>query len=225
VRAIISVFETLADGDAALSRGELLPNPEFDEDQVVAISYCFQADDYEPFAEGDRRSRYRSGIIGIESETFSASRIRDFTAQVVLTEADLLNAVIDLVMELDPDVLCGWELQNSSWGYLSDRATKFGRCGLWEVLTLHDADSSCPGLGLGELVSRINITTAVRPTDTEDRWGITHTSTFKVAGRHVLNVWRVMRAEKTLSRYPFENVVFHLLRRRQALHTVPDTRS
>lgn len=116
----------VADPDVALSRGDLLPNPGYDQDQVVAVSYCFQPDDYESFAEGDRRARYRYGIIGIESETFSAARIRDFDVHLVLTEADLLNAVIDLVVELEPDVLCGWELQNSSWGFLSDRATKFG---------------------------------------------------------------------------------------------------
>lgn len=39
-------------------------------------------------------------------------------------------------------------------------------------------------------------------------------STFKVAGRHVLNSWRIMRSEKTLTMYTFENVVFEVLGRR-----------
>jgi DNA polymerase zeta len=41
-----------------------------------------------------------------------------------------------------------------------------------------------------------------------------HTSTFHVAGRHVLNLWRIMRSEQTLTSYTFENVAFHVLQRR-----------
>lgn len=47
-----------------------------------------------------------------------------------------------------------------------------------------------------------------------DQWGMRTMSTFKVAGRHVLNLWRIMRAEQNFTSYTFENVVFHILRRR-----------
>ena len=47
-----------------------------------------------------------------------------------------------------------------------------------------------------------------------DTWGMRKSSTFNVAGRHVLNLWRIMRSEKTLTIYTFENVVFDVLRRR-----------
>ena len=47
-----------------------------------------------------------------------------------------------------------------------------------------------------------------------DNWGVTHTSTFRVTGRYVLNVWRVMRSEHSLEIYSFENTVFHVLRKR-----------
>lgn len=47
-----------------------------------------------------------------------------------------------------------------------------------------------------------------------DQWGLRTTSTFHVVGRHVLNVWRIMRVELSLTMYTFENVAFHLLRRR-----------
>jgi DNA polymerase zeta len=52
-----------------------------------------------------------------------------------------------------------------------------------------------------------------------DQWGMRTTSTFKVAGRHVLNVWRLMRVELSLNVYSFENVAFHLLNRRCVLAT------
>lgn len=47
-----------------------------------------------------------------------------------------------------------------------------------------------------------------------DEWGRRTTSTFKVVGRHVLNVWRLMRSELSLTSYTFENVCFYLLHRR-----------
>lgn len=47
-----------------------------------------------------------------------------------------------------------------------------------------------------------------------DQWGQRHTSTFKVAGRQVLNLWRIIRTEHNFNIYTFENVAFHILRRR-----------
>jgi DNA polymerase zeta len=42
--------------------------------------------------------------------------------QIVDSELDLINTVIDMVKHWDPDVLAGWELHNSSWGWVSSRA-------------------------------------------------------------------------------------------------------
>lgn len=47
-----------------------------------------------------------------------------------------------------------------------------------------------------------------------DRWGFTHTSTIKITGRHMINIWRAMRGELNLLQYTMENVVFHLLHKR-----------
>lgn len=41
---------------------------------------------------------------------------------MVESELDLINSVIDMVKNWDPDVLAGWELHNSSWGYIASRA-------------------------------------------------------------------------------------------------------
>lgn len=48
----------------------------------------------------------------------------------------------------------------------------------------------------------------------KDFYSATHTSTFKVSGRHILNIWRICRSEINLNQYSFENVVFHLLHQR-----------
>lgn len=42
------------------------------------------------------------------------------------TELDMLNRFIDLVIELDPDVLTGWEVQLNSWGFLNARSDTYG---------------------------------------------------------------------------------------------------
>ncbi|KAF8216234.1 hypothetical protein K438DRAFT_1901886 [Mycena galopus ATCC 62051] len=71
-----------------------------------------------------------------------------------------------------------------SWGYLHERGRQYG-------------------IDIADLISRA-------PTERsggKDQWGVRHTSTFKVSGRHVLNLWRVMRVELTLNIYTFENVV------------------
>lgn len=50
-----------------------------------------------------------------------------------------------------------------------------------------------------------------------DTWGLRTSSTFKVTGRHVLNMWRIIRAEYNLSSCTIENVVQHILRRRYVI--------
>jgi len=67
------------------------------------------------------------------------------------------------------------------------------------------------GLDIEELISRAP---ARASSNNSDQWSLRHTSTFRVAGRHVLNTWRIMRTELELSMYTLENTVFHLLRRR-----------
>jgi DNA polymerase zeta len=44
------------------------------------------------------------------------------------SELDLINRLTDIVREFDPDILAGYEVQSSSWGYIIERARlQFGR--------------------------------------------------------------------------------------------------
>ncbi|KAJ4499668.1 hypothetical protein C8R41DRAFT_33836 [Lentinula lateritia] len=97
-----------------------------------------------------------------------------------------------IVIDLDPDIITGWDVQNSSWGYLAARARSFG-------------------LELEELLARAPPRYS---SNNNIQWDARHTTTFKVAGRHVFNLWRIMRSEQTLNIYTFENVAFHVLGRR-----------
>jgi DNA polymerase zeta len=46
------------------------------------------------------------------------------------------------------------------------------------------------------------------------RYGADHTSELHIAGRIVLNVWRLMRSEVAFYSYTFENMMFHVLHER-----------
>jgi len=73
------------------------------------------------------------------------------------------------------------------------------------------------GLDVDDLISRA----PPRMSRADDeQWGERTASGFKVVGRHVLNLWRLMRQEKHLNIYTFENVVFHVLCKRYLLNLV-----
>ncbi|KAG6374582.1 hypothetical protein JVT61DRAFT_3937 [Boletus reticuloceps] len=68
-------------------------------------------------------------------------------------------------------------------------------------LLLDDADAAMltfAGLDVAELMARAPTTLARSGTDQR---GVRTTTTFKVTGRHVFNVWRIMRSEQTLGSY------------------------
>lgn len=121
------------------------------------------------------------------------------------SEKQMLERLIELVNLLDPDILSGFEIHKSSWGYLIDRASKFHDIEINKELSrLSDLSKlqSEKKLKKGQWGRRI------------DKWGLKIASGLKVQGRHLLNVWRHLRSDLNLLGYSFENVVFHLLHER-----------
>ena len=50
------------------------------------------------------------------------------------SELDLINRLTDIVREFDPDILSGYEVQSSSWGYIIERARlQFGQPSLSHI--------------------------------------------------------------------------------------------
>lgn len=86
----------------------------------------------------------------------------------------------------------------------------------------HDAETKCAGLDIGELISRAPGRVF---SNSNDPWALRNTSTFRASGRHVLNVWRLMRTELEMSSYTLENTVFHLLHRRCEFSGVENSRA
>ncbi|KAH7402595.1 hypothetical protein BKA66DRAFT_404838 [Pyrenochaeta sp. MPI-SDFR-AT-0127] len=173
------------------SRESLVPDPA--EDEIQCIFWSMQGE------ENATTDRPRVGILCLSDEKGIANRI---TKQVSVEveyeedELDLINRIVDIVRHFDPDILTGYEVHNGSWGYLIERARiKFE-------------------YNLCDEVSRMKSQSHGRFGKDADRWGFTHTSTIRITGRHMINIWRAMRGELNLLQYTMENVVFHLLHKR-----------
>ncbi|KAE8374406.1 hypothetical protein BDV26DRAFT_43415 [Aspergillus bertholletiae] len=178
------------------TRGVLVPNPE--EDEISCISWCIQSDD-EDLDVNSHLSGVRVGMVfqgeydKPEAKLSKAVRI-EFEHEP--TELDLINKLLDLVKLYDPDIITGYEVHNGSWGYVIERARK-----------KYDFD-------ICDELSRVKSQAHGRFGKDADRWGFNHTSSIRVSGRHMVNIWRAMRSELNLLQYSMENVVFHLLHRR-----------
>ncbi|KAF9070958.1 hypothetical protein BDP27DRAFT_1419480 [Rhodocollybia butyracea] len=75
--------------------------------------YTFQAVEDEPLVT-------RVACVG--STPLNNARLSGVSLEVFSSELDLINSFVDIVVELDPDILTGWDVQNASWGYFAARA-------------------------------------------------------------------------------------------------------
>ncbi|KAF2632532.1 DNA polymeras-like protein zeta catalytic subunit [Macroventuria anomochaeta] len=173
------------------SRGDFVPDPA--EDEIQCIFWTVEGE------ENATTDRPRTGVLCLSEENGIAERIaKQVSVEVEYEEdeLDLINRIVDIVWQFDPDILTGYEVHNSSWGYLIERARmKFE-------------------YNLCDEISRVKSQSHGRFGKDADRWGFTQTSTIRVTGRHMINIWRAMRGELNLLQYTMENVVFHLLHKR-----------
>ncbi|KAI0839562.1 hypothetical protein F5Y06DRAFT_265693 [Hypoxylon sp. FL0890] len=180
------------------TRGKLFPNPE--EDEVQCIFWCSKSD--ENFATGDNASlSVHSGIIVLSEDGSLARKFQKespIRTEVIeeASELDVMVRMVEIVRTHDPDILTGYEVHGSSWGYLIERARfKYD-------------------YNLCDEFSRMKSQSFGRFGKEADRWGFNTTSTIRVTGRHMINIWRAMRSELNLLQYTMENVAWHLLHRR-----------
>jgi DNA polymerase zeta len=172
------------------TRGNFVPNPE--EDEVQCLFWCLQSD--ESGIEGTH-----AGVVVLSEDGEMPKKIRRQVAvevQEESSELDLIIRMIEIVRTHDPDILTGYEVHGGSWGYLIERARLKYEYNLCDEF------------------SRMKSQSHGRFGKDNDKWGFNNTSTIRVTGRHMINIWRAMRSELTLLQYTMENVVFHLLHRR-----------
>ncbi|EHK97080.1 putative DNA polymerase zeta catalytic subunit [Glarea lozoyensis 74030] len=178
------------------TRGNFVPNPE--EDEVQCVFWCLQADDSE-LEDNCETAGSHLGIVVLSEDGVAAARIAKQSGLDVVSEdseLDLMIRMVEIVRNYDPDILTGYEVHGGSWGYLIERAR-----------LKYDYN-------LCDEFSRMKSQSHGRFGKDNDKWGFNNTSTIRVTGRHMINIWRAMRAELNLLQYTMENVAFHLLHRR-----------
>ncbi|KAL9600620.1 MAG: hypothetical protein Q9219_003053 [cf. Caloplaca sp. 3 TL-2023] len=178
------------------TRANLVPNPE--QDEISCVFWCIQSDDQNLELNGINEGTH-VGVLALSADGGLAHKIAQHCNADVEeeeSELDLINRMVDIVREHDPDILAGFEVHGGSWGYMIERAR-----------LQYDYD-------LCDEFSRMKSQSHGRFGKENDRWGFNHTSTIRVTGRHMINIWRAMRGELNLLQYTLENVVFHVLHRR-----------
>lgn len=166
-------------------------------DPVCLIIYSF--DDANVMFD---HCKFKSGILmfdktkRIDENTISLlSTTLDQHIEIFEDELEMFAKLVNLVELFDPDILSGYEVNSMSWGYLVERSKMVFDLNLMANLSRGNFKSN------GKF---------------GDRWGYTHTSNIEISGRHMLNVWRILRSEMSLTSYSLENVTYHLLH-----HTLP----
>ncbi|KAH7309030.1 hypothetical protein B0I35DRAFT_398355 [Stachybotrys elegans] len=178
------------------TRGKLVPNPE--EDEVQCIFWALKSDEVVLNSQNSDES-ILSGVLVLSADGILARQMQRMSPVDVVGEAselELLVRLVDLVRDHDPDILAGFEVHGGSWGYLIERARLKYEYNLCDEL------------------SRMKSQSHGRFGKDSDRWGFNTTSTIRVTGRHMINIWRAMRGELNLLQYTAENIAWHLLHRR-----------
>ena len=178
------------------TRGKLVPNLEIA--GIECVFWCIQSDDQALEVNGVNEGTH-VGVLALAEKGGLAHKIAQQYGVEVDEEAfelDIINRMVDIARHHDPDILTDYEVHGGSWGYLIERAR-------------HMYDYN-----LCDEFSRMLSQSHGRFGKKNDRWGFNHTSTIRVTGRHMINIWRAMRGKLNLLQYTMENIVFHLLHRR-----------
>ncbi|CAI7612325.1 unnamed protein product [Penicillium viridicatum] len=178
------------------TRGTLMANPE--EDEITSLFWCIQSEDEDLEVNSHLPGVHVGMVYHGEGERPEAKISKALTIDVECepTELDLINRLIDIVQYHDPDIITGYEVHSASWGYVIERARK-----------KYDFD-------ICEELSRTKSQSNGRFGKETDQWGHNHSSSVRITGRHIFNIWRAMKGELNLLQYTMENVVFHVLHRR-----------
>lgn len=173
------------------TKGDFNPNPETDE--ISAIFYCVDG-----FYVNEQPTS-GSGIIIVCDENENLGYFNDNVEIIrVKNEMELLEEFFKKIRLYDPDIFAGYELELLSYGYLFDR-------GYVLSMDLCNALSRMP-------LEKDQKTKIIREEDENDPGD--YYSEQKIAGRILLDVWRLMRHEIALTSYTFENISYHILHRR-----------
>ncbi|KAJ2023153.1 DNA polymerase zeta, partial [Coemansia sp. S610] len=117
--------------------------------------------------------------------------------QHLADELGMILALVEWTHENDPDILCGYEVQQSSWGYVIGRAEVAYNM---QLCTMLSRIKGPPRKLQPQRFGR-----------DKDSWGHRKGAAIAIAGRHILNIWRLMRSELSLTSYTFEKIAKEVL--------------
>ncbi|KAJ1651776.1 DNA polymerase zeta [Dispira simplex] len=137
------------------------------------------------------------------------------------TEAALIHALVEQVTQVwDPDAVTGFELHSGSWGYLFDRVRHqykvdlAARLGRVRLADLPRTGTSVLGDELRNLREETPEESNSHVEDLVAVWGQQKSTHLHIPGRHVLNVWRLLRKSSALQHYSRAHLVHHFLGQR-----------
>ena len=182
----------------AESRDKLLPNPKFD--AVRAIALVYQTQTLKSQAEEDRPNLVLLYYDELDGQSMTSQLLGKYGLSkssellICVDEKSLLSKCVSKILEADPDIIVGFEVQSTSVGYLKDR------------MQVHNQEESFLRMisrspGIPSNLERM-----------EDEYGQLHASGMHSAGRIILNLWRCLRSELKLTIYTFHTCVYALLR-------------
>ncbi|CCE62779.1 hypothetical protein TPHA_0D01380 [Tetrapisispora phaffii CBS 4417] len=175
------------------SRHDKVPDPKHD--RIQLIIWKVDEDSF-PF---DLNISTEGVMIVVEEKTdpellgIITSAIGNLPVGIYYSELEMFDAIIDLILFFDPDILSGFEVQKSSWGYMSERCTHVYKF---------------------DFLNEICRATKYTNNRKNSKWGTSHTTSISVPGRHVLNIWRAMRSEVNLKQYTVEILAYEVLHKR-----------
>jgi hypothetical protein len=161
-------------------------------DSVIALFYSIEK------AVSSSRN-IENGCIMIQDSIISNVNrlaLRSTKVQLVKDEKALFAMLVGITQSVNPDIMVGYDVQKASWGYLAQRSHLIY------------------GVDLFAAISRTQDNINTKWEREDDEWGARKQSSLHVAGRIVLNVWRLMRKQLATTSYTFESMIWQVLQER-----------
>lgn len=124
-------------------------------------------------------------------------------------EIEIIRRISEIVVKWDPDIVLGYETDTLSWGFIIERCLALE---LNPKLLLSRVAIEMPMDEPG-VSHTVELPPGVRFDQDKERYF--ESWDYRITGRVLLNVWRMMRKEIALTNYSFENVYYHVLHRRE----------
>lgn len=186
------------------TRSDLLPDPAHDE--VMCVFYAIHND----VPPDHSIPECASGVlINRRTDRMAFNKIGiPHQVKCVNNEKELLMELVQLIRFWDPDIFAGYEIELSSWGYIIQRSHAIN----FDIVPLISRVPSQKTAKFKQNESEENCAS-------EEFAGLGYDSEYKLHGRILLDVWRLLRSEIALTSYSFENIMYHVMHRRYPLYS------